>query len=454
MSKPNKKAHFNVFIRGTGHHAAASRHPSVNPDGGLDLEHFANQARIAERGLLDALFVADGYSGVSRRLEPFTLFSALAPLTKHLGFIATVGTTYNDPYHVARQFASLDHISKGRAAWNIVTTAQSAAHNFGRGEHPHVDERYRVGEEFVDVVKQLWDSWEEDALVYDKTSDQRLDSSKVYHINFAGNYYKVKGPLNIPRPPQGYPVLVQAGSSEGGKELAARTADAIFTAQQTLAAAQEFYRDVKGRLAKFGRTPDQLLILPGLCPVIGDTEAEARELEEELFSLLHLERSLSNLSRYFTVNLADYPLDAPVPLDKLRPAEEFRTGITSRRDVIIDAAFREKFTIKQFVSRSAGGHGHITFTGSVLQVADFIEQWIREGGSDGFNILPPIFPKGLEDFVDKVIPELQNRGLFRTEYEGTTLRENYGLARPENQHRKVWAANGQSLAASGEASWA
>ncbi|WP_248924284.1 LLM class flavin-dependent oxidoreductase [Paenibacillus hamazuiensis] len=453
MTISGRKAHFNVFIRGTGHHAASSRHPSVNPHGSLDLEHFANQANIAERGLLDALFVADGYSGVSRRLEPFTLFSALALRTKHIGFIATVGTTYNDPYHVARQFASLDHISKGRAAWNVVTTAQSAAHNFGRDEHPDVEQRYKVGEEFVEVVKQLWDSWEEDALVYDKANDKRIDLNKVYNINFAGEYYKVKGPLNIARPPQGHPVLVQAGSSEGGKELAARTADAVFTAQQTLGAAQEFYRDVKGRLAKFGRTPNQLLILPGLCPIIGDTEAEARDLEEELFSLLDLRKSLANLSRYFTVDLADYLLDAPVPLDKLRPAEQFRVGITSRRDVIIDAAFRERFTIKQFVSRSAGGHGHITFTGSVLQVADFIEKWFREGGSDGFNILPPIFPKGLEDFVDKVIPELQNRGIFRTAYEGATLRENYGLARPENRHNKVWAASGQSLAASGDAGW-
>ncbi|SFL21336.1 FMN-dependent oxidoreductase, nitrilotriacetate monooxygenase family [Paenibacillus sp. 1_12] len=447
MTKTDRKAHFNVFIRGTGHHAASSKHPLVNPNGGLDLAHFANQARTAERGLLDSLFVADGYAGLSRGFEPFTLFSALATLTKHIGFIATVGTTYNDPYHVARQFASLDHISKGRAAWNIVTGAQSAAHNFGREEHPDVEQRYRVGEEFVDVVKQLWDSWEEDALVYNKEKDIRLDSSKVYNINFQGEYYKVKGPLNIPRPPQGYPVLVQAGSSEGGKELAARTAEAIFTAQQTLGAAQDFYSDVKGRLAKFGRKPDQLLILPGLCPIIGDTEAEARDLEEELFTLLNTENALRNLSRFFTVDLSEYPLDAPVPLDKLRPAEEFRVGITSRRDVIIDAAIRDKFTIKQFISRSAGGHGHITHTGSVLQIADFIEKWFREGGADGFNILPPIFPTGLDAFVDKVIPELQNRGIFRTAYEGRTLRENLGLARPDNQHKQIWAASGQTIEA-------
>ncbi|NHN29821.1 LLM class flavin-dependent oxidoreductase [Paenibacillus agricola] len=445
MAQESRKAHFNVFISATGHHAASSKHTSVNPNGGLDLAHFAKQAQIAERGLLDSLFVADGYAGLSRRFEPFTLFSALAALTKHVGFIATVGTTYNDPYHVARQFASLDHISKGRAAWNIVTGAQSAAHNFGREEHPDVEERYRVGEEFVDVVKQLWDSWEENALVYNKEKDLRLDSSKVYHINFQGQYYKVKGPLNIPRPPQGYPVLVQAGSSEGGKELAARTAEVIFTAQQTLGAAQEFYADVKARLAKFGRTQDQLLVMPGLCPIIGDTEAEARDLEEELFTLLDTKSSLQNLSRFFTVDLSEYRLDAPVPLDKLKPAEGFKIGITSRLDVIIEAAIKDKFTIKQFLSRSAGGHGHITYTGSVLQMADFIEKWFREGGADGFNILPPISPVGLESFVDKVIPELQNRGIFRTAYEGKTLRDNLGFARPDNQHNKLWAANGQTI---------
>jgi FMN-dependent oxidoreductase (nitrilotriacetate monooxygenase family) len=433
MSKQERKLHFNVFINGSGHHSASWRHHSTLPEQDMDIQHYVNLAQIAERGLFDAVFVADGYSGFSRRLEPFTMMSALAALTKHIGFIATVGTTYNEPFHVARKFASLDHISGGRAAWNIVTGAQSAAFNFSREEHPEVAIRYEVGDEFVEVVKQLWDSWDDDALVYDKTAKAQIDPDKVQEINFKGEFYSVKGPLNIPRPPQGYPVLVQAGSSERGKELAAKTAEVIFTAQQTLGAAQEFYSDVKSRLVRYGRTPDQLVIMPGLSPIVADTEAEARDLEDELFSLMDLSRSLKQMSHHFNVDLAEYPLDGPVPIDAIRPSEQFTLGITSRHDVVMDAARRDpKMTIRQLLSRSAGGHGHVTYTGSTLQVADFIERWFKNGGSDGFNILPQIFPSGLEIFVEKVIPELQNRGLFRTEYEGKTLRQNLGLGRPAN----------------------
>ncbi|MDF2716269.1 MAG: monooxygenase [Paenibacillus sp.] len=435
-----KQVHLNVFIRGAGHHAGAWKHPQSSPKRDLELEHYAELARIAERGLLDSLFMADNYSGLGRRLEPFTLLSALAALTKHIGFIATVSTTYNDPFHVARKFASLDHMSKGRAAWNIVTGhSQADADNFGKPGHPELTKRYDIGDEFVEVTKQLWDSWEEDALVYDRETDTTLDSGKVHEINFKGDYYSVKGPLNIPRPPQGYPVLVQAGSSESGKELAAKTAEVIFTAQQTLGAAQEFYTDVKSRLAKYGRTPDQLLIMPGLGPIVADTEAEARELEDELNSLVDTKKSLKRLSNYFDVDLSEYPLDAPVPVDRAKPYGTVKGGITSRHEVVIDAAIRDNMTIRQFLSRSYGGHGHVTFTGSVIQVADFIEKWLNEGGADGFNLLPAIYPSGLETFVDKVIPELQNRGIYRTAYEGATLRENLGLARPENGHKQVWA---------------
>ncbi|WP_091221838.1 LLM class flavin-dependent oxidoreductase [Paenibacillus sp. BC26] len=438
--KTKKQAHFNVFIRGAGHHAGAWKHQSSDPKADLGLEYYAELAKIAERGLFDSLFTADNYSGLGRRLEPFTLLSALAALTKHVGFIATVSTTYNDPYHVARKFASLDHISKGRAAWNIVTGhSQSDADNFGKPGHPEPETRYDIGTEFVEVTKQLWDSWEEDALVYDRSTDVTLHQDKVHEINFTGKYFNVKGPLNIPRPPQGYPVLVQAGSSESGKELAARTAEVIFTAQQTLGAAQEFYTDVKSRLAKYGRTPDQLLIMPGLSPIVADTEAEARDLEDELFNLVDSAKSLKRLSNYFTVDLSEYPLDAPVPVDKSKPYGFSNNGITSRHEVVIDAARRDNMTIRQFLSRSYAGHGHVSFTGSVIQVADFIEKWLAEGGADGFNILPPLFPSGLDTFVDKVVPELQNRGLFRTAYEGTTLRENLGLARPDNTHKQIWA---------------
>ncbi|QAY65355.1 LLM class flavin-dependent oxidoreductase [Paenibacillus protaetiae] len=431
MSENGRKVHLNVFLRPTGHHAGAWRHPDSKPELELDIDYVAQLAQLAERGKLDSVFLADGYAGGGSKLEPFTMLSALASVTSHIGLIATVGTVYNEPFHVARQFASLDHISGGRAGWNIVTGAGSAAHNFGRDEHPEHSERYDTGEEFVEVVKQLWDSWEDDALIYDKVNGRLTAPGKVHEINFKGHTYSVKGPLNIPRPPQGYPVLVQAGSSERGKELAAKTAEVIFTAQQTFDAGREFYADVKSRLAKYGRTADELVILPGLAPIVADTEAEAKEIEAELHAYVDTSRALRNLSERFTVNLADYDLDDLVPLDKAKPSEEFN-GIRSRQEVVLDAARREGFTIRQLLYRSNGGHGHVTFTGSVLQTADFIEKWFNNHAADGFNILPQLVPTGLETFIDKVIPELQNRGLFRTEYEGTTLRENLGLKRPAN----------------------
>lgn len=431
MSETKRQVHLNVFLRATGHHAGAWRHPDARPELEHDIDYLAELARMAERGKLDSVFLADGYGGGGTKLEPFTQLSALATVTKHIGLIATVGTVYNEPFHVARQFASLDHISGGRAGWNIVTGAGAAAHNFSRDEHPEHDSRYDAGEEFVEVVKQLWDSWEDDALLFDKENGRLIDPAKVHEINFQGRTYSVKGPLNIPRPPQGYPVLVQAGSSERGKELAAKTAEVIFTAQQTFAAGRQFYSDVKSRLAKYGRTEDELIILPGLAPIVADTEAEARDIEEELHSYVDTRQALDDLSERFTVNLNDYDLDDPVPLDKAKPAEAFN-GIRSRQEVIIDAARRENFTIRQLLYRANGGHGHITFTGSVLQTADLIEKWFEHRAADGFNLLPQLVPTGLETFVDKVIPELQNRGLFRTEYEGTTLRESLGLKRRAN----------------------
>ncbi|GAA3408853.1 LLM class flavin-dependent oxidoreductase [Paenibacillus hodogayensis] len=431
-SRRDRHVHLNVFLRVTGHHAGSWRHPDAHPELEHDIDYLIALTRIAERGLLDSVFLADGYSGRGSKLEPFTQLSALAAATEHIGLIATVGTVYNEPFHIARQFASLDHISGGRAGWNIVTGAGSAAHNFSMEEHPELDVRYETGEEFVEVVKQLWDSWEDDALLFDKQGGRQYAPGKVHEINFKGSKYAVKGPLNIPRPPQGYPVLVQAGSSEAGKELAAKTAEVVFTAQQTLAAGRAFYADVKGRLAKYGRSRDELVILPGLAPIIADTEAEAKELEEELFGLLDKEAALRHLSHYFTVDLADYPLDGPVPVDKSKPYGSIKQGISSRHEAVVDAAVRDNMTIRQFVNRSAGGHGHVTFTGSVVQAADFIENWFRSEAADGFNLLPQLFPSGLEIIADKLIPELQNRGLFRTAYEGGTLRDRLGLARPAN----------------------
>jgi len=444
MSTSQRKLHLNAFISGTGHHEAAWRYPDSTPELGLDIRHYQKIAQIAERGLLDSLFVADGYSGRSSgKLEPFTQLAALAVVTEHIGLIATVGTTYYEPYHVARKFASLDHISNGRAGWNIVTTGtESTAFNFGLDEHPEHALRYEFADEFVELTKQLWDSWEDDAVVYDKANGIQVDNNKVHEINFKGGHYSVKGPLNIPRPPQGYPVLVQAGSSESGKELAARTAEVVFTAQQTLEEAQAFYADVKSRLPKYGRTPDQLHILPGLSPIIADTEAEAREIEKELNGYINLESAVRRLSERVGFDLSGYPIDGPLPIDDL-PGIDAINGRKGRYQLVVDLAVRENLTIRELTKRLAGARGHITFTGTPIGLADLIEKWFRNGGADGFNIMPQLYPSGLEAFVEKVIPELQNRGLFRTAYEGKTLRENLGLARPANTRhfRNVGAGN-------------
>jgi FMN-dependent oxidoreductase (nitrilotriacetate monooxygenase family) len=433
MSQSERKLHLNAFLYGTGHHEASWRLPAAEPEKNTDFRHVRTIAETAERGLLDSLFLADGYEGRSNRLEPFTLLSALAAATKRIGLIATVGTTYNEPFHVARKFASLDHISKGRAGWNIVTGAGPAAHNFSRDEHPEHDERYRTAEEFVDVVKRLWDSWEDDAVVNDKARGVHIDEKKVHDIDFRGERYKVKGPLNIARPPQGYPVLVQAGSSETGKAFAAKHAELIFTAQQTLGEAQAFYNDVKSRLSAYGRAPDELKILPGISPILAETEAEAREIEDELFGLIELEGAVRRLSQRLDIDLTAFGLDEPLSVEAARGTEQVN-GNKSRHQLILDLIRNERLTPRQLVKRLGGARGHFTFTGTPLQLADVIERWFRNGGADGFNVMPQVYPAGLDIFVERVVPELQNRGLFRTEYEGATLRENLGLARPANSY--------------------
>ncbi|WP_240417168.1 LLM class flavin-dependent oxidoreductase [Paenibacillus periandrae] len=437
MSETDRKLHINLFLFMAGHHEAAWRHPLAQPERTLDVNFYKHLAQTAERGLLDSLFISDNYSGTWRRFEPFTLLSGLATVTEHIGLIATVNTTYNEPFHVARKFVSLDHLSGGRAAWNIVTGGGSDAHNFGLDEHPEHAKRYENAEEFVEVVKQLWDSWEDDALVYDKQAGIQIDSSKVHEIDFKGSSYSVKGPLNIPRGPQGHPVLVQAGSSDSGKELAAKTAEVIFTAQQSLTGAQDFYRDVKARLAKYGRTPEQLQILPGLSPIIADTVAEARDIENELFELTDWKGAIQRLSERLGIDFSGYSPDSRIPsIEGARSAETIQ-GMKSRHQLLIDQINTEQPTFRELIMQLAGARGHLTFTGTPLQLADVIEHWFKERGADGFNLMPPIFPSGLEIFVDKVIPELQNRGLFRTAYEGTTLRENLGLARPVNLRHAV-----------------
>jgi FMN-dependent oxidoreductase (nitrilotriacetate monooxygenase family) len=430
--------HLNAFVMPNGHHEAAWRHPSTDPHRARTLQHYADIARTAERGKLDSLFLADGVAlwgnvkhNSHSHFEPLTLLSALAASTVHIGLIATASTTYNEPYHLARKFASLDHLSGGRAGWNIVTSAGiDEARNFNLAKRPAHAARYDRAEEFVEVVKKLWDSWEDDAALVDRASGIYADTGRIRPIEHDGPHFQVRGPLNIERPPQGHPLLVQAGSSETGKEYAARHAEAVFTAQQTFAEGKAFYDDVKGRLARYGRSPDELKILPGISPILGRTEAEAREREAELNALITPDYGLRQLSKMLDHDVTGYPLDGPLP-----DVGSFTEGGQSRFELVVGLARREDLTIRQLLERLAGGRGHRVFAGTPVQVADELESWFTGGAADGFNVMPPTLPGGLDDFVDLVVPELQRRGLFRTEYTGTTLREHYGLARPVHRTR-------------------
>lgn len=438
-----RKLRLGAFIMATGHHIAAWRHPGSQIDSGVNIDHYIEVAKTAERGLFDQVFVADspglrfegGDEAFSRQgrvshFEPVTLWAALATATRHIGFVATASTTYEDPYLLARKFASLDHISKGRAAWNVVTTsAENVYGNFGLDKHPDPETRYEVAHEFVDVVKGLWDSFEDDAFSRDPASGVYFDPAKLHTLNHVGKHLKVKGPLNIERPPQGYPVIVQAGSSEPGKELAAATAEAIFTAWTSLAEAQAFYSDVKGRLAKYGRRPEQLLVLPGISPVVGRTQEEADAKWAALQKLIHPSVGLNTIAPFWPgEDLTKWDLDAPPPYIPQPPA-----GRNSRAHVVLELARRDKLTVRQLYEYLAGARGHWVVVGTPQKIADEIQNWFENGAADGFNVMPPVLPESLNDFVDLVIPELQRRGLFRTEYEGTTLRENLGLDRPVNQ---------------------
>lgn len=428
-----------AFLPGGGQHIAAWRHPDSPADGATNFDFHVQLARTAERGLFDAYFLADNLSvGLGGReggnakiagFEPVTLFSALAPLTKHLGFIATASTTYEEPYTLARKFASLDHLSNGRAGWNVVTSAgEDTARNFNREEQPAHADRYARAHEHVETVKALWDSWEDDAFIRDKQTGRFYDTDRLHDIDHKGAHFSVKGPLNVPRPVQGHPVVVQAGQSEAGRKLAAASAEVIFTAHQSLASAQEFYRDIKARVRAAGRDPNHVLIMPGVAPFVGRTEEEARAKYQQLNDLIVPEDGVALLNGLAggTLDLRGYPLDGPLP----KSAET--EGMKSRQALIRQIADEHGFTIRQLYQWVATARGHYTVVGSVEQVADQLEKWFRHDAADGFNILPPWLPGALDDFVDLVVPELQRRGLFRTAYEGLTLRENLGLPRPAN----------------------
>jgi FMN-dependent oxidoreductase (nitrilotriacetate monooxygenase family) len=432
----SNQLHLNAFIMTNGHHEAAWRHPDTDPANALTLKHYADIARTAEAGKLDSLFLADGvalwgnvrYNSHSR-FEPLTLLSALAAVTDRIGLIATASTTYNEPYHLARKFASLDHLSGGRAGWNIVTSAGAEeARNFNRDSRPDHESRYERATEFLDVVTKLWDSWEDDALVIDKAAGIFADTEKIHTLDHVGEHFQVRGPLNTPRPIQGYPLLVQAGSSETGKEYAARFAEAVFTAQQTFDDSKAFYDDVKRRLTRYGRRPEQIKILPGISPILGRTESEARQHEADLNGLINPDYGVQQLSKLLDHDLFSYDLDGPLP-----EVGTHTEGNQSRFELVTSLARRESLSIRQLIERLAGGRGHRVFAGTPTQVADEIEHWFTAGAADGFNVMPPTLPAGLTDFVELVVPELQRRGLFRTDYSGTTLREHYGLARPHNQ---------------------
>ncbi|MBB3111574.1 FMN-dependent oxidoreductase (nitrilotriacetate monooxygenase family) [Paenibacillus phyllosphaerae] len=448
-TQQNRQLKLGAFFMIPGHHVAAWRYPEAEASSVLNFNFYKKLAQTAERGKFDMVFLADGYAvsnrfpaaleqTVSVRPEPLTLLSALSSVTEHIGLAATVSTTYNEPFHVARKFASLDHLSGGRAAWNVVTSAQDEeALNFNQQSHLLHELRYDRAEEFLNVVTGLWNSWEDDAFLYDKDNAKFADGSKAHTLNHEGKWFSVRGPLNVARPVQGHPVIVQAGASEPGKELAARTAEVIFTAWQTLEEAQAFYADVKGRLAKYGRSPDSLKIMPGVFPIIGRTEEEADEKKAKLEELIPVEAGVSLLSNLISFDLAGFDVDGPLPD---LPELALINGGKSRFTLLKDLAEREGLTIRKLYQRIAGARGHREIKGTPVQIADQLEEWFVSGAADGFNIMPPYLPGGLDDFVELVVPELQRRGLFRTEYEPGTLRDRLGLARPVHPAQQVRAA--------------
>jgi FMN-dependent oxidoreductase (nitrilotriacetate monooxygenase family) len=431
--------HLALFINPTGHHQASWRHPRADPDAGINFAHYRDLARIAERARFDALFLADNQAvrlgppaTVSRvaqyvaNFEPLTLLSALAAVTRRIGLIATASTSYNYPYQVARKFASIDHISAGRAGWNIVTSGMAQeAFNFGRDEHYEHELRYERAAEFVEVCKSLWDSWEDDAFPRNAASGTFSDPEKLHVWAHEGAHFRVRGPLNIPRPPQGYPVLVQAGSSSTGIDFASRVAEMIFVTPLTLAEAQAGYREIKRRVAEHGRDPEHVKVMPGLAVIAGATGADADADYELLQSLLHVDVALNILSMKMNhVDLTGQPLDAPLD-ESLLPS-----GASTYFRQWAEIGRNEGLTLRQLALRASASLAGLAVRGSGEHIADVMEEWFRSEAADGFNIQPAYLPGGLHDFVTHVIPVLRRRGLVRREYRGRTLRDHFGLPRP------------------------
>jgi len=434
-----KQLRLGAFMRPVSIHTGAWRYPGAWPDANFNFERLKQLAQTLERGRFDAFFMADHLallnmpiealqrSHTATSFEPFTLLSALAQHTQYLGLIATASTTFDEPFHIARRFASLDHLSGGRAGWNIVTTSNpDAALNFGREDHMEHDARYDRAREFYDVVTGLWDSWADDAFVRDVDSGRFFDPAKLHVLAHKGEHLSVRGPLHIARPVQGWPVIVQAGASEAGRQLAAETAELIFAAPGTLANARAFYADVKSRMRKLGRDPEHLKILPGAFTIVADTVDEAKAIRAKLDSLVHYDSAIASLSIALGHDASSFDPDGPLP--EVPPTNASQSG----RERVIELARRENLTVRQLAQR-LGGYGGLAFVGTAQTIADEMQEWLESEGSDGFNVMFPWLPGGLDAFVDRVVPELQRRGIFRQEYEGRTLRENLGLPRPVNR---------------------
>ena len=437
---PSRQLHLGAFMRPASIHTGAWRYPGAWPDMNFNFAHTKEAIQKLERAKFDAFFMADHMavlnmpmdalkrSHTSTSFEPFTLLSALSQVTERIGLVATGSTTFDAPYHIARRFASLDHLSGGRAGWNIVTTSNpDAALNFGLDEHMEHGERYRRAREFYDVVTGLWDSWADDAFIRDVEDGVFFDPAKMHVLDHKGKYLSVRGPLNIARPIQGWPVIVQAGASESGRQLAAETAEAVFTAQSDLAAGRQFYADVKGRMEKLGRAREHMKILPACFVVVGDTVEEAKAKRAKLDSLVNYANAIASLSIALGHDASKFDPDGPLP-ENIPESNASKSG----RARAIALAKREKLTVRQLAQR-LGGYSGLAMVGTPHTIADEMQKWLESEGSDGFTVMFPYLPGGLDDFVERVVPELQRRGLFRRDYEGVTLRENLGLPRPKNR---------------------
>jgi FMN-dependent oxidoreductase (nitrilotriacetate monooxygenase family) len=420
-----------VFVQTPGHHVAGWRHPDAVADGWPNLGLMRHIAATAERGKFDMFFLGDGFAtgygehpSTIGKFEPLTLLAALAMGTSKVGLAATASTTYAEPYHVARGFASLDHLSGGRAGWNVVTTAYAKSSAvFGR-QHPAHAERYAIAEEFVEACRLLWDSWDDDAFVADKKAGQFVRPGSLHVPDFQGKYFNVQGGLNVPRPPQGHPILIQAGSSGPGQALAARIADVVFTAQNDMGEAKAFYDTVRAQVAAFGRSPDSVRIMPGVFPVVGRTDQEAQAIFAELNRNIDMAQGYTVLSERLGADMSVYPMDGPVP--EVPETEHLK----SRAALLLEMARRDKLTLRELFYRVAAARGHLLLVGTPALIADTLQAWFEAGAADGFNVMPPFFPGQFDAFVDGVVPILQARGLFRIEYAGTTLRDHLGLPRP------------------------